>query len=94
MLNVKAQLMERDAIFVQSLHVANYLKCNAIDLFHVRSLYRSFSSGLNNIHNRISCIGRIISCVLYGCFFEISYSCFIQGHMDPVLSIVYNLPFI
>ena len=30
MINVKAQLMERDAIFVQSL--ANYLKCNAIEL--------------------------------------------------------------
>ena len=30
MINVKAQLMERDAIFVQLL--ANYLKCNAIEL--------------------------------------------------------------
>ena len=56
MINAKAQLMERDAIFVQSL--ANYLKCNAIELLHVRSLYSSFSSGLNNIvHNSLSCIG-------------------------------------
>ena len=54
MINVKAQLMERDAVFIQSL--ANYLKCNAIELLHVRSLYRSFSSGLNNIHNSLSCI--------------------------------------
>ena len=30
MINVKPQLMERDAIFVQLL--ANYLKCNAIEL--------------------------------------------------------------
>ena len=30
MINVKAQLMERDAIFVQLL--ANYLKCNTIEL--------------------------------------------------------------
>ena len=30
MINVKAQLMERDTIFVQLL--ANYLKCNAIEL--------------------------------------------------------------
>ena len=54
MINVKAQLMERDAIFVQSL--VNYSKYNAIDLLHVRSLYRSFSSGLNNILNSLSCI--------------------------------------